>query len=61
MPNLPHISLNIDINKGAQSVSAEFIDKLEDFTEETGLPQKLREVDIPKEAWKNGSRCNETD
>ncbi len=40
----------IDINKGAQAVSAEFIDKLEDLSKRIGLPQRLREVDIPKEA-----------
>jgi len=43
---------NIDINKGAQAVSAEFIDKLEDLSKNLGLPQKLREVNIPKEACK---------
>ena len=29
---------------------AEFIDKLEDLSKRLGLPQKLREVDIPKNA-----------
>ena len=29
---------------------AEFIDKLENLSKRLGLPQKLREVDIPKNA-----------
>ena len=40
----------LDISKGNQAVSAEFIDKLEDLSKRLGLPQKLREVNIPKEA-----------
>ena len=47
---------NIDTNKGAQAVSAEFIDKLEDLSKRLGLPQKLREVDIPKEACEKMAR-----
>ena len=47
---------NIDTNKGAQAVSAEFIDKLEDLSKKLGLPQKLREVDIPKEACEKMAR-----
>ncbi len=46
----PYVFPNIDTNKGAQAISAEFIDKLEDLSKKLGLPQKLREVDIPKEA-----------
>ncbi len=52
----PYVFPNIDINKGAQSVSAEFIDKLEDLSKKLGLPQKLREVDIPKEACEKMAR-----
>ncbi len=46
----PYVFPEIDTNKGAQSVCAEFIDKLESLSKKLGLPQKLREVDIPKNA-----------
>ncbi len=46
----PYIFPEIDTNRGAQSVCAEFIDKLESLSKKLGLPQKLREVDIPKNA-----------
>jgi len=46
----PYVFPKLDINKGAQAVCAEFIDKLEDLSKKLGLPQKLREVDIPKDA-----------
>jgi len=52
----PYVFPNIDINKGTQAVSAEFIDKLEDLSKKLGLPQKLREVDIPKEACEKMAR-----
>ena len=52
----PYVFPNIDTNKGAQAVSAEFIDKLEDLSKRLGLPQKLREVDIPKEACEKMAR-----
>ena len=52
----PYVFPKIDINKGAQAVSAEFIDKLEDLSKKLGLPQKLREVDIPKEACEKMAR-----
>ena len=41
---------DLDTNKGAQAVCAEFIDKLENLSKRLGLPQKLREVNIPKDA-----------
>ena len=41
---------DLDINKGTQAVCAEFINTLEDLSKRLGLPQKLREVNIPKEA-----------
>jgi len=40
----------IDTNKGSQAICVEFIDKLENLSKRLGLPQKLREVDIPKNA-----------
>lgn len=46
----PYVFPEIDTNKGAQSVCAVFIDKLESLSKKLGLPQKLREVDIPKNA-----------
>ena len=41
---------NLDTNKGAQAVCAEFIENLENLSKRLGLPQKLREVNIPKDA-----------
>ena len=46
----PYVFPEIDTNRGAQSLCAEFIDKLESLSKKLGLPQKLREVDIPKNA-----------
>ena len=46
----PYVFPKLDINKGTQAVCAEFIDKLEGLSKRLGLPQKLREVDIPKDA-----------
>ena len=46
----PYVFPELDINKGTQAVCAEFIDKLESLSKKLGLPQKLREVDIPKNA-----------
>ena len=46
----PYVFPNIDTTKGTQAVCAEFIDKLENLSKKLGLPQKLREVSIPKEA-----------
>ena len=43
---------DLDINKGTQAVCAEFINTLEDLSKRLGLPQKLREVNIPNEACK---------
>ena len=46
----PYVFPQIDTNKGDQAICAEFIDKLENLSKSLGLPQKLREVDIPKNA-----------
>ena len=46
----PYVFPELDINKGTQAVCVEFIDKLESLSKKLGLPQKLREVDIPKNA-----------
>ena len=48
----PYVFPQLDCNKGTQAVCAEFIDNLEDLSKRLGLPQKLREVDIPKDACK---------
>ena len=48
----PYVFPKLDVNKGAQAVCAEFIDKLENLSKKLGLQQKLREVDIPKDACK---------
>ena len=52
----PYVFPKIDINQGTQAVSAEFIDKLEDLSKRLGLPQKLREVDIPQNACEKMAR-----
>ena len=48
----PFIFPDIDTAKGNQAVCKEFIDRLEDLSQKIGLPQRLREVNIPKEACK---------
>jgi len=48
----PFVFPDIDTEKGNQAVCKEFIDRLEDLSQKIGLPQKLREVNIPKEACK---------
>ncbi len=48
----PFVFPDINIEKGNQAVCKEFIDRLEDLSQKIGLPQKLREVNIPKEACK---------
>ena len=46
----PFVFPELDNSKGTQAVCAEFIEKLESLSKKLGLPQKLREVDIPKNA-----------
>ena len=46
----PYVFPKLDISRGAQAVCAEFINNLENLSKRLGLPQKLREVDIPKNA-----------
>ena len=46
----PYVFPNLDINRGTQAICAEFIDKMENLSKRLGLPQKLREVNIPKNA-----------
>jgi alcohol dehydrogenase class IV len=48
----PFVFPDIDTEKGSQAMCKEFIDRLEDLSQKIGLPQKLREVNIPKEACK---------
>ena len=48
----PYIFPDINIDQGNQAICKEFIDKLEVLSKKIGLPQKLREVNIPKEACK---------
>jgi alcohol dehydrogenase class IV len=48
----PFLFQDIDISKGRQAICKEFIDRLENLSKKLGLPQKLREVNIPKEACK---------
>ena len=43
---------DIDLNQGNQAICSDFIDRLEKLSIKLGLPQKLRDVDIPKEACK---------
>ena len=48
----PFVFPEIDSEQGSQAVCKEFIDRLEILSKKIGLPQKLREVNIPKEACK---------
>ena len=48
----PFVFPDINIDRGSQAVCKEFIDRLESLSKKLGLPQKLREVNIPKEACK---------
>ena len=48
----PFIFPEININQGNQAVCKDFIDQLEVLSKKIGLPQKLREVNIPKDACK---------
>ena len=48
----PYIFPDINTDQGNQAICHEFIDKLEVLSKKIGLPQKLREVNIPKEACK---------
>ena len=48
----PFLFTDIDMSKGSQAICKEFIDRLENLSKKLGLPQKLREVNIPKEACK---------
>ena len=46
----PFVFSDINTNQGSQAVCSEFIDRMESLSKKLGLPQKLREVNIPKEA-----------
>ena len=46
----PFVFPDINTNQGSQAVCSEFIDRMEGLSKKLGLPQKLREVNIPKEA-----------
>ena len=48
----PFIFPEINSDQGSQAICKELIDKLEVLSKKIGLPQKLREVNIPKEACK---------
>jgi alcohol dehydrogenase class IV len=48
----PFVFQDINTEKGSQAVCKEFIDRLENLSQKIGLPQRLREVNIPKEACK---------
>ena len=48
----PFVFPDINLNQGSQSTCKEFIDRLENLSKKLGLPQRLREVNIPKEACK---------
>ena len=46
----PFVFPDINTNQGSQAVCSEFINRMESLSKKLGLPQKLREVNIPKEA-----------
>ena len=43
-------------NNGGQIISKKFIDKMQDLSDRLGLPQRLRDVDIPKSACEEMAR-----
>ena len=43
-------------NNGGQIISKKFIDKIQDLSNRLGLPQRLRDVDIPKSACEEMAR-----
>ena len=46
----PYVFPNINLQQGTQAISSEFINEIENLSTKLGLPQKLREVDIPENA-----------
>ena len=52
----PYVFPSLDINRGTQAVCSEFIEKMENLSKRLGLPQKLREVNIPKNACEKMAR-----
>lgn len=48
----PYVFPKINLQQGTQAICSEFIDGIENLSSKLGLPQKLREVDIPENACK---------
>jgi len=46
----PYVFPNINLQQGTQAICSEFIDEIENLSTKLGLPQKLREVNIPENA-----------
>jgi alcohol dehydrogenase class IV len=48
----PYVFPHINLQQGTQAICSEFINEIENLSIKLGLPQKLREVDIPENACK---------
>ena len=48
----PYVFPKINLQQGTQAICSEFIDQIENLSTKLGLPQRLREVDIPENACK---------
>ena len=46
----PYVFPNINLQQGTQAICSEFINEIENLSTKLGLPQKLREVNIPENA-----------
>ena len=48
----PYVFPDIDSGQGVQAVCSDFINRMEKLSQKLGIPQRLRDVNIPKEACK---------
>ena len=48
----PYVFPRINLQQGTQAICSDFIEGIENLSTKLGLPQKLREVDIPENACK---------
>ena len=48
----PYVFPDIDSGQGVQAVCSDFINRMEKLSQTLGIPQRLRDVNIPKEACK---------
>ena len=48
----PYVFPKINLQQGTQAICSDFIDGIKNLSSQLGLPQRLREVDIPENACK---------